>query len=515
MHSQPIERILWKDLKEYNFDNIEIEIPLENIEKLQNEFIINGKKLKEFLETKKRYIIVQPDKLILTLKNFFGEISFSYEDIRKKGKIVPLKIFPLNMNPKKGYDFIRNKVFSDIGNFLSFIVKEIKDFQTLENLKILTKDFINSPEYIIIFLEKAVSLCESSLQELFTSGPIYKEITTQKTFFGTRISFSYKTIINPYKFYYKQSHTEDTLLNRMLFQTLYFIVQECNRLKHTIKIETDRRNEVLRKIDEILMKACFLLDRYQLWCFFSDKPINLAELMNKINNQPNLCYKRIFYIYKEVVKVVFSRSILENILEGIEFPISKFESIYELWTVSLFYNTLSGLYKAKVDVRFESYEKKRTKLKMIFSESESKKAYLIWEIKFNPILDSLYFESLLRDKKNLDISFAIKPDLLIVLENGKTRKIFLGDVKFSKNEKIELPTLRDLYKVLSYLSDLSAKSEILKNKNIEGVLVYPGLIEFIRIPKIQKTEKGKKVYYINIIPLNYESTDFSCILSHF
>jgi len=123
MHSQPVERISWKDLKEYNFDNIEIEIPLENIEKLQNEFIINGKKLKEFLETKKRYIIVQPDKLILTLKNFFGEISFSYEDIRKKGKIVPLKIFPLNMNPKKRLRFYKKQSFLRYREF-SFIYCE-------------------------------------------------------------------------------------------------------------------------------------------------------------------------------------------------------------------------------------------------------------------------------------------------------------------------------------------------------------------------------------------------------
>jgi len=510
MPLQQVERILWKDLKDYHFDNIEIEIPLENIEELQNEFTINGKKLKEFLEIKGKYITIQSNKLILTLKNFFGEVSFYYKNDHKKTKIVPLKIFPPDINPKKGYDFIRNKVFLDIGNFLSFIVKEIKDFQTLESLKIMIEDFINSPEYIIILLEKSVSSCKELLEKLFISGPIHKEILVQKTFFGTKISFSSKNIIDPYKFYYKQSHTLDTLLNQMLFQTLYFIVQECNCLKHTIKIESERRNEVIRKIDEILMKANFLLEKYQLWCFFSDKPINFVELMNKINNQPNLYYKKIFDIYKEVVKVTFSRTILENILEGIEFPISKFESIYELWTVSLFYNTLRNIYKVDGKPKLESYEKRSTKLKIMFSRKGPKKVYLIWEIKFSPILDSLYFESLFEDRE-YETTFEIKPDLLIVLENKKTKKIFLGDVKFSKDEKIELPTLRDLYKVLSYLSDLSNKSKILKNKNVEGILIYPGLIKYIRVPKIQRTKKGKKVYYINIMPLNYESTDLSYV----
>ncbi|MCS7123467.1 MAG: hypothetical protein RMJ17_02760 [Candidatus Aenigmarchaeota archaeon] len=73
-------------------------------------------------------------------------------------------------------------------------------------------------------------------------------------------------------------------------------------------------------------------------------------------------------------------------------------------------------------------------------------------------------------------------------------------------KKTELPKLNDIYKILGYFLDLSKKSEILKNEKIEGILIFPGFIEPMRVPHIRKIDKCKKIFYINIILLNYKTT---------
>ncbi|MEM2175460.1 MAG: hypothetical protein QXI58_07580 [Candidatus Micrarchaeia archaeon] len=507
MVSRQVETISWENLKEYHYDNIKIEIPIFNIEELQENFFVNGLKLKEFISFKSKHIEVSPNKLLINLKNTFGEIPLSSKQIDKKAKIVPSKIFQ-DLNPKEAYLFVKNKVFSDIRKFLSFIVKDFEDLKMLEYFKIITEDFIRSSEYLVIFLEKATSSCKSLLQNLFGSGPVHKEILIQKSISGTKVLLSPKNIIEPYKFYYKQTHTLDTILNQMIFQTLYFVIQECNYLKYIARVVSEERTkkELLNRINETMRIAYFLLDKYQLWFFFTDKPLNLSELSSKISTQPNFYYKKVFEIYKEIVKIVFSRTILVNVEEGIEFPILSFERIYELWAISLFYNSLSKKYKFS-SISLESYKKRKVKMRMEFFNKPSKKSLLIYEIKFSPVTDSLYFEKLVSDKEY----FNIKPDLLIILERRKKKKIFLGDIKFSKDERMELPKLKDMYKILGYLIDLSKKSEILKNEEVEGILVFPGFIEPIRVPQIRKMDKHKKLIYINILPLNFKNNQLTLI----
>ncbi|MCW1305039.1 MAG: hypothetical protein OH354_04660 [Candidatus Parvarchaeota archaeon] len=507
MSLQQFEIISWEKLEDYHYDNIKIEIPHANIDELQENFTINGVRLKDFLSAKSKYIEIMPGKLVINVKDMFGEIKFSNGKMEKKVKIIPSKIFQ-NLSPKEAYFFIKNKVFTDIMNFLSFIVKDYKDLQMLEHLEIVKKDFERSLDYIIIFLEKIISSCKPLLQDLFASGPVHKEILIQKFLFGTKISLTPKNIIAPYKFYYKQTHTFDTLLNQMVFQTLYFVLQECNYLNDIINLEENekRKRELSIKINEISKVASFLIDKYQLWCFFNDKPLDFSELSNKIISQSNFSYKKIFEIYKEIVKILFSRTILSNIIEGIEFPIQNFEYIYELWAISSFYNLLSEQCEQRVGYK-GYYKKRKVKMKIEFVDKSHKKSFLIYEIKFDPSIDSLYFEKLVINKRY----FNIKPDILIILEGKKNRKIFLGDIKFSKDEEIELPRLRDLYKVLGYLIDLSEKSEIFKNEMVEGILVFPGFIDSIRIPKIHKNGKNKKTYYINVIPLNHKTNQISMI----
>ncbi|MCS7123466.1 MAG: hypothetical protein RMJ17_02755 [Candidatus Aenigmarchaeota archaeon] len=201
----------------------------------------------------------------------------------------------------------------------------------------------------------------------------------------------------------------ETSLNQMVFQTLYFVLQECNYLKYIMKLDEDkkRKNEIINKINKVVNTTHSLLDRYQLWYFFNDKPLNLSELWIRISNQSNPYYKKFFEIYREFTKILFSRTILTYIVERIEFPIISFEYIYELWAISIICSLLSKRYKFK-KISFESYRKRKVKMNIEFDKSS-----LIYEIKFNPLLDSLYLEKLITDK----IHFNIKPDLLIILRD--------------------------------------------------------------------------------------------------
>ena len=190
--------------------------------------------------------------------------------------------------------------------------------------------------------------------------------------------------------------------------------------------------------------------------------------------------------------------------------------MYEAWAIS---RILDSLQKQGYILKKESLilgnkvreYNRRARASFIFSKGDTE-IRVVWELKFKPHVDSLYLKSLIESIEELPEEvkkIRIKPDLLIIKkEKGKIQKILLGDIKFRVDEENQkLPKLSDIYKILGYILDLR-EFRYFKNAQIEGILIYPGKIEMLKIPIIDP-KNNRNILYINLIPLNSRSYEFN------
>jgi hypothetical protein len=198
--------------------------------------------------------------------------------------------------------------------------------------------------------------------------------------------------------------------------------------------------------------------------------------------------------------------VLENIEEGLEYPLINFAYIYEAWAIWRIVHSLraNGFEIIENGILLGKNNKFKRKTKMIFIlEKDSKRVYVIWEMKFKPSTDSTYLGDLIRafNISNVE-NIEIKPDIVILVENLENKdieKVVVGDVKFRVDENAKLPRLENIYKVLGYVLDLR-RFEVFKNAKFEGLLIYPSTIEAIKIP-IMDPKTENVVVYITLVPL--------------
>lgn len=516
--------IKWENLgKEvYLFDNNDIRISLNESPRESQRLLINGILIKKLIN--KKDVFVEGNDVIIRLKDRFGDIRIKLDKEEKIVKVVPRKLFPNNLDEKTSYEFVKNVVLGNINKLLSLVVKVPKDIWQLINLKILSSNTISYREFIIILLEKLIYQTENLLVKLYRY-PIHKEIETSVAHFGTRLTMNPNNLISPYKIYLKQYHTFETVLNKMVFQTLYYFIQEAYIMNYIISkysMERERKTELHNRLNRIIFRSEMLLKTYHLWYFYTDEPLDIPLILTKLKTQRNPYYFDFYEIYKILRLILFSKTILLLGEAGIDFPLNKFSSIYELWAVISLVDYLEANgFKIEYHNLGIKYKERRAKLIFEFSKDKNQNIHLIWEIKLNPKEDSLYYSSLfdgiqivgLKEEFLEGIKFEIKPDILLIFEDKskKFKKIIVGDVKFSKQEKLELPKIKDLYKLVGYLVDISNKSEITKNSEISGILIYPGFVGYTKIPHISFSE-GKNIYYIHITPFNYKNNKIKILL---
>lgn len=485
------------------WDSTTYNIPL----KLLDEVKINGKPLKDFI-TSNRVKIVN-GTVTIPLRDLFGTLTVEKPHETRSFFVIPHKLFPKRGSPERGKEFIQSRVLHDIGDFISFIVKEVRDIQASHVFKIVMKEYERSVYFLVIALEHYLKLLEEQGTGLFLRGPVHKEILTSKSQFGSSIRYSYSSLISPYHFFNKRSVTYDTTLNRMLFQAFFYVVLESELLRHVL---TDR--DLVNRVDALQTWALRFIDNYHLWEFFCEAPQDLAVIQERLTTQQNPHYAEIFSVYKELVKIVFSKTILENMEKGIQYPLLNFATIYETWAV---WRIIRGLMEEGFRISDEGIvlngkERFNRRTKAVFVlERDSLRITIVWELKFNPETDSLYMGSLMKFIGYVG-RIPIKPDIVIlVYKRGeeKPEKVLLGDVKFRIDKDGRLPPLEVLYKVLGYVIDLK-NFEYFRGACIEGVLIYPGEIEMLKIPLITPEDTGK-VLYVNLIPLNSESFEINIV----
>ncbi|AJC72708.1 hypothetical protein X802_04585 [Thermococcus guaymasensis DSM 11113] len=468
---------------------------------------INGKPLKEFAKSNR--IKIANEAVTISLRDLFGTLIIEKPHETRSFLVIPHKLFPQECSPEIGSEFIRNRVLQDIGDFISFIVKEVRDIQALYVFKIVMKEYERSVYFLVVTLEHYLKLLEEQVTRLFLRGPIHKETLTMPSQFGSGVKHSNSSLVSPYLLFNKRSVTYDTMLNRMLFQSFYYVVIESEILKHVL---TDK--DLLKRVNALQSRALKLIEGYHLWEFFCEAPQNLVLIQERLTTQQNPHYAEVFRVYRELVKIVFSKTILKNIEEGIQYPLLNFATIYETWAV---WRIIKGLIERGFKISDEGIvlndqEKFNRRTKAIFRlEQGDLIITVVWELKFKPETDSLYMGSLMKLIRYVN-KIPIKPDLVILVSkkgDNTPKKVLLGDVKFRIDKNNRLPPLETLYKVLGYVVDLG-NFDHFKGASIEGMLIYPGRIEMLKIPII-KPEKGKDVLYVNLLPLNSESFEINIV----
>jgi len=494
------QKIIWDD-EEYQIDL-----------SLISNVAINEKPLGDFLSLPYiRISQIEKNKISISLKNLFGTIRITFPEKEEQIRVVPKKPFDKTDTPEQGYKFIQQKVLRDIGNLITMLVKETKDIQPSEVFKIVLKQRPWSIEFLVIALERYLKMLEEFCLKLFNYGPVHKDLLKRTSYFGSTAKLSSKLPIYPYLEFHQNTFTYDTYLNKMLFQAFYFIILESELLYHSTQDKG-----IKKRVKKLENGALLFLNRFHLWEFFHQIPLNIAELQQRVLTQQNPYYPKILEIYKEVTKLLFSKTTLEIAEEGLEYPLLNFAYLYEAWAIS---RILDSLQKQGYILKKESLilgnkvreYNRRARASFIFSKGDTE-IRVVWELKFKPHVDSLYLKSLIESIEELPEEvkkIRIKPDLLIIKkEKGKIQKILLGDIKFRVDEENQkLPKLSDIYKILGYILDLR-EFRYFKNAQIEGILIYPGKIEMLKIPIIDP-KNNRNILYINLIPLNSHSYEFN------
>ena len=431
----------------------------------------------------------------------FGEIIVQKKDeICRKLRISPNKIAnEADVAPEDAYNYINDNIFEDITYLINYILAniQIRDIKGIDSFSYEFKDYPKNYKFLVRLLDYNSKLLANTIQKLYSTGPIHKEIESRKTYSGTKLVLSSLINPSPYTHYIKQYHTHDTILNQMLFQTTYFMMQASNILKDKVKNE-----ELNEKLNYLSKNSHKLLDEYHLWSFFSLDILEDNEIKSRLISQNNPFYIDIYKIFKLSRDIMMYMSIINPLFgeSGLEMPIKEFYHIYEIWTVS---KLLKFFVKNQFKINDYQYGEYGRKAKMYFKlqNDELETVEIFWEIKFKAE-DSTYYGGMIKNIENIGLE-PVKPDLIVLINKKTHKKAFIGDIKF-RLKKNNLPLKDSIYDVLGYLEDLK-RANLFKNYKVEGLLVYPGNFSSRKVPDFENDN------HITIMSLNMFNQDFENI----
>lgn len=500
------------DYEYYWDDNEELTrrlISFNNLDELEK-FKINGLNAQKLLEDQKLSLGIWDNSKTISTKiaDKFGDIIIEYDnEIVKKIRIVPWKLTKHQKNPAEVYNFITKEVFEDINAFLYYILKSLKNnIKTIDSFSYqLLNEFPKSPDFLVSLLQYNYQILEKSLFHLHNNGPLHKEVQIKTDYNGSQLVLTSLINPTPYKFYTKKQHTHETILNKMMFQSAYFMMQASKM----IETRLNGQHEYLKKRTEnIFKKSSSLLNKYDLWSFFSNELLDDVEIRSKLLSQTNPFYQNIYKVFKITRDIIIYISLIAALYmeKGIDMALNEFYSIYELWSVARIWQTFQNkgyeLENIKLDnLKIKSFNSISAKMSLNLIKGDSK-VNIIWEMHLDPGEHSTYYGGLITGLNLGDKDTKIKPDICIIINNPDYKKVLIGDVKFSmKKGKSSLPKLDSLYKVLSYLEDLKG-SPLFEGFDVEGLLIYPGIMNSSKTPFKENNN------YINLNPLNMFSQNF-------
>jgi hypothetical protein len=495
------------DYQYYWDDNYQLNrklISFDSYDDLEN-IKINGINAQELLNKQKIdfRLIDGRNTLSTGLYDKFGEILIEKNnEIVRKIRISPWKLSKKKGTPQEVYEFISNDIFSDINSFLSYVIKKLrKDIKSIDSFSYhLLDEFPKSYDFLINLLEYASRLLEDSLVQLFHSGPLHKDLTMKKDYSGSQLVLSSLVNPSPYHAYIKKQHTHDTVLNQMMFQASYYLMNASKLIEPRV----EKKNRYLKQVTRsITLKTQKQLNEYHLWSFYNLEILDDSDIRSKLLSQNNPYYLQIYKVFRIVKDVIVYMALIAalHLEKGIEMGLKEFFTIYEIWSIAKIWETYqkNGFELQRVEI--DSCNLISTKMVLILKKNNLN-VKIFWEIHLDPYTHSTYYGGLIdSDKKD---SNPIKPDVTIMIECMDYKKVFIGDVKFSMKKESPLPKLDSLYKVLSYLEDLK-KSPLFKGAEVSGLLIYPGDMMATKTPL---SENENNIY---ITPLNMFNDDFSNI----
>jgi len=436
-------------------------------------------------------------------RNIFGRIKVEEEEGTRVYRVIPRKLFAKDVSKEEAYSFIVEKVLPEISEFLGFVLQRWEELRGYEAFKVLEKFFIYVAEFYAYMAIYFSNVIDSILRKLLAFGAIHKEFLETPSFSGGRMRSGYYPVGN-LKVMSRRNWRFDTSLNIMVFQTVFYtMVLAAKVMRALSSLKGKRVRRIVEDLERTVRKCSLMLERYNLWPFYEEKPLPFPELLRQLITVQNPYYRMLFPYYSQLVYALFLRR-GPAIEEVGEYPIVPFTRIYEVWAISKFLKTLLEQgYEllespAKTGEGYLKFELSKGRLNI----------RVLWEPHFKPVIEnSLYIGSVVEKAKELSgklysrlLKKRIKPDILLTINEGNIlKKIYIGEVKFSKARiaGFGLPRLKDLYKVLGYLLDLKDAKRF-SGSQIEGLLIYPGDIQG-RVP-VRHTEG---VIYLNIVSLSY------------
>lgn len=480
-----------------------------------NNVKINGLNARELLNKQKLKIGYYNNSVTIfkKLSDMFGDLIIEKNgEIIKKIRIVPWKLSKRNKTPQEVYKYIVDDIFADISSFLNYIIQNMKnDLKSIDSFSYqFLEEFPKSTDFFVYILDHHCNSLEKSLFNIYNSGPIHKEIEIRNDYHGSQLVLSSLINPSPYKLYNKKLHTHETILNKMIFQTAFFMMHASKIIEN--RLETKNLN-LKFKTEGIYRKCNLLLNEYDLWSFYSTEILDEIEIKSKLVSQNNPFYKDVYKVFKIVKDIIIYISLLAalRVEDGVEMPLTEFYTIYEVWTVSKLWKTFKnkGFQLENIKIRSMNLNNFNDSIPIKLALNLIKnnfKVIIIWGVILDPSDHSTYYGGLISGLNQDDKDTKVKPDIIVILDCLDLKKVLIGDIKFSLKEK-NLPKLDSLYKVLSYMEDLK-RSDLFKGYNVEGLLIYPGNTRCVKTPQINNEN------YINITPLNMFNQDFE-ILSNF
>lgn len=481
-------------------------ISFDSLEDLEN-IKINGINAQELLNKQKIDLRIINGKKTISkgLYDKFGEVYIEYNDeIVRKIRIAPWKLSKKRNSPKEVYEFVSDDIFRDITSFLSYVIKKLKkDIKSIDNFSYqLLEEFPKSYDFLVNLLDYNSRLLSDSLLKLYHGGPIHKEVAVNKGYTGSQLVLTSLTNSSPYLSYLKKHHSHDTLLNQMMFQSAYYMMQASKLIEEHL----DRENRHLENVTQRIFQNCQTqLNKYNLWSFYNLEVLEDSEIRIKLLSQNNPHYISIYKVFRIVKDIIVYLTLIAaiHLEKGIEMALKEFYTIYEIWSVAMIFEQYEKEGFELESVTIGSFDS--TSAKMVLSlRKNDLQIQVFWELHLDPVDHSTYYGGLINNNIPKNDFKPIKPDITIIMESTNLKKVFIGDVKFTLKEKSSLPKLDSLYKVLSYMEDLK-KSPLFKNAEVSGLLVYPG--DMLSTITPQKDNEN----YITITSLNMFSQDFNLL----
>ncbi|WP_237779365.1 hypothetical protein [Methanothermobacter sp. K4] len=442
-----------------------------------------------------RLYLGSPKSISLEFTDKFGDLVVKRcDEVTDKIRVVPWKISGGEGNPQKVYKYIKETVVEDINLLIGHIIPLLNEnFRLTETFSHqLQKDFPPSPSFIINLLEQSVSRFRIALEKLFQTGPIHREMHSRRDYHGSRLYTGSSMNLSPYRIYIKSWHDHETILNRMISQTAYYLMCAAELVGGMVDGE---RSELCQTL---FRSAAGIMDRYHLWAFFTIDILEESRVIERLISQGNRLYNEIYSIFRIIRDTVIYLNLIHPLQgDGVEMPLQEFYSVYETWAISRIWDKFRqmGFHIKSVEKSLPRIPSSKMSIRM---ERGNESAMIIWEVKLNAIEHSTYYGDLLQAFGGG--GSVIKPDITVLYESEGHKRALVGDVKFSVTDT-GLPRLESVYKVLSYVEDLR-KSPLFRGWDLEGLLVYPGMVSPVTVPSSQSGS------HIHVFPLNTSNREF-------